>query len=253
MTGFVRKAMAPGVTAVSSVSFNLNLEEDEVVFLLLHSGSDSRVVDIVSAASQSLLGEPRIYASTSRTLYTQYGLPSPTTGTVPVLLAIKGHNPRSYAAKLELDGLATGTGSSDGLEKWLLRNRFPIVGKLGMDNFYSVMKVRDLSCFRMLPLTFVTSRTLHDHSLYSLLLTLEHPRMKARTRRRHQTTTKAIQQRDMPPRSSCLHTQRKAYAACTPSRLHGPQAASRAIKSAKPCLCGWMAGNGESGSRTCMA
>jgi hypothetical protein len=59
-----------------------------------------------------------------------------------VLLAIKSHSTHSYAAKLELDGLATGHGSTEWIEKWLQRNRFPIVGKLGMDNFYSVMKVR---------------------------------------------------------------------------------------------------------------
>lgn len=141
MSTFIRKAMAPGVTPINAETYSMKLEEDEVFFLLLHSGSDSRVLDIVSSASSALLGEPPIYSSTSRTLYTQYGLPSPSTSAVPVLLAIKSHSTYTYAAKLKLDGLATGVGGMEGLEKWLLRNRFPVVGKLGMDNFYSVMKV----------------------------------------------------------------------------------------------------------------
>ncbi|KIM20922.1 hypothetical protein M408DRAFT_118006 [Serendipita vermifera MAFF 305830] len=140
MATFARKAVAPGVTTVDAETFNDKLDSDEVVFLLLHTGSDQRVLDAVSAASQVLLGEPPIYASTSRALYSQYGLASPSTSAVPVLLAIKSHASKNYAAKLELDGLATGHGSGEGLEKWLLRNRFPVVGKLGMDNFYSVMK-----------------------------------------------------------------------------------------------------------------
>jgi len=41
--------------------------------------------------------------------------------------------------------LATGQGSTEHLEKWLQRNRFPMAGKLGMDNFYNVMKVRGFS------------------------------------------------------------------------------------------------------------
>jgi thioredoxin domain-containing protein 5 len=160
IASWVRKAIAPGVRSVDTQGFNDKLDNDEVVFLLLHSGSDNRVLvsldslllhlsnppailqDIVATASQTLLGEPPIYASTSRNLYTQYKLSSPSTSTVPVLLAIKSHSTHSYAAKLELDGLATGHGSAEWLEKWLQRNRFPIVGKLGMDNFYSVMKVR---------------------------------------------------------------------------------------------------------------
>lgn len=37
--------------------------------------------------------------------------------------------------------MGRGQGNSERLEKWLQRNRFPYVGKLSMDNFYSVMKV----------------------------------------------------------------------------------------------------------------
>ncbi|KIM20091.1 hypothetical protein M408DRAFT_13179 [Serendipita vermifera MAFF 305830] len=142
MSTFARKAFAPGFTKVDAETFNKKLNLDEVVFLLLHTGSDQRVLDSVSAASQVLLGESPIYASTSRALYSQYGLPSPSTSAVPVLIAIKSHASKNHAAKLELDGLATGHGSGEELEKWLLRNRFPVVSKLGMNSFYNVMKSR---------------------------------------------------------------------------------------------------------------
>jgi len=44
MSAFVRKAVAPGVTVVDTLGFNTKLDDDEVVFLLLHSGSDNRVL-----------------------------------------------------------------------------------------------------------------------------------------------------------------------------------------------------------------
>ena len=44
MAAWVRKAIAPGIKYVDTQTFNEKLDQDEVVFLLLHSGSDSRVL-----------------------------------------------------------------------------------------------------------------------------------------------------------------------------------------------------------------
>jgi hypothetical protein len=51
MASWVRKAIAPGVKSVDTQGFNDKLDDDEVVFLLLHSGSDNRV--LVSLDPQS--------------------------------------------------------------------------------------------------------------------------------------------------------------------------------------------------------
>ncbi|PVF99148.1 thioredoxin-domain-containing protein [Serendipita vermifera] len=142
METFVRKAVAPGIVKVNTADeFNEKLENEDVAFLLLHSGNDRRILDLLAAASQALLGDPPIFASTSRKLYAQYGLNSPTTSLAPVLLSIKSHSTSRYASKLELDGIAkSGEGATDKIENWLQRNRFPVAGKLAMDNYYSVMK-----------------------------------------------------------------------------------------------------------------
>ncbi|KAG9019431.1 hypothetical protein FS842_007850 [Serendipita sp. 407] len=95
-------------------------------------------MDVISKAAQPLLGNPPIFGSTSKQLYSQYEIASTTS--VPVLLAIKAHSPDHYAAKLELAGTIAANENADLLENWLQRNRFPLLGKLGMDNFYSVMK-----------------------------------------------------------------------------------------------------------------
>jgi hypothetical protein len=45
MEKFIRKAIAPGVVKVNSADeFNERLEKEDVAFLLLHSGSDRKVV-----------------------------------------------------------------------------------------------------------------------------------------------------------------------------------------------------------------
>jgi len=44
MSAWVRKAIAPGVISVNEAEFTRRLEKEEVVFLLLHSGSETRVV-----------------------------------------------------------------------------------------------------------------------------------------------------------------------------------------------------------------
>ncbi|KIM20089.1 hypothetical protein M408DRAFT_30669 [Serendipita vermifera MAFF 305830] len=105
MAAFARKAIAPGGTILNAETFNDKLDSDEVIFLLLHIGSDQRVLDAISAASQVLLGEPPIYASTSRALRMRArGMP-----------------------KLELNGLATGHWSGEGLG--VLWNQFSVVMK----------------------------------------------------------------------------------------------------------------------------
>jgi hypothetical protein len=53
MSAWVRKVIAPGVISVDDAEFTRKLEKEEVVFLLLHSGSDNRVV--VSAAIIKIL------------------------------------------------------------------------------------------------------------------------------------------------------------------------------------------------------
>ncbi|CCA75808.1 related to protein disulfide isomerase-Laccaria bicolor [Serendipita indica DSM 11827] len=140
MEDFARKVMSPRVEAVDEEQFEKKLKEQEVIFLLLHSGKDERLVSVVASAAQPLLGNPPILTSTSKALYAQYNLQSASSSSVPVLLAIKSHSQKKYAAKIELDGLVTGSGNAERLETWLQRHRFPVVSKLGMDNFYSVMK-----------------------------------------------------------------------------------------------------------------
>lgn len=44
MSAWVRKVIAPGVISVDEAEFTKRLEKEEVVFLLLHSGSDNSVV-----------------------------------------------------------------------------------------------------------------------------------------------------------------------------------------------------------------
>jgi len=137
MTGFVKKAIAPGVVAVTAEDFQSKIDAEDMFYLLMYRKTDMASLKLVKEASKVLLGTPRIYSSSDSQLLTRLGLSADLDA--GVLVAVK--EGESNAVKyLSSDKSSTGVESKSNVETWLLKHRFPRVAQLTTDNFISIMK-----------------------------------------------------------------------------------------------------------------
>ena len=137
MTGFVKKAIAPGVVAVTAETLQSKIDAEDVFYLLVHKKTDMTSLKLVKEASKVLLGTPRIYSSSDSALLTRFGLSAnPDGGT---LVAVK-EGEGNAVKHLVSDTSATGVEHKADVETWLMKNKFPRVAQLTTDNFISIMK-----------------------------------------------------------------------------------------------------------------
>jgi thioredoxin domain-containing protein 5 len=137
MTGFVKKAIAPGVVAVTAEDFQSKIDAEDVFYLLIYKKTDMTSLKLVKEASKVLLGTPRIYSSSDSQLLTRLGLSADLDAGVLVAVKEGEGNAVKYLAS---DASSTGLKKKADIETWLLKNKFPRVAQLTTDNFISIMK-----------------------------------------------------------------------------------------------------------------
>ncbi len=137
MTAFVKKAIAPGVVAVTAADFQSKIDAEDVFYLLKHKKTDMTSLKLVKEASKVLLGTPRIYSSSDTQLLTRLGVSADLDAGVLVAVKEGEGNAVMYLAS---DTSSTGVESKANVETWLLKNKFPRVAQLTTDNFISIMK-----------------------------------------------------------------------------------------------------------------
>lgn len=135
---------------ISASEFDQVVHDNSVVYLFLHDASDQPTLaslslaapdrqhlitplpqNDIAKASQSLLGSPPVYVSTSPDLFRKYNL-SP--GTPSALLAFKDKDAREPVATLSPASQPAAT-----LMEWLYTHRFPSSLELTKDVFQQVM------------------------------------------------------------------------------------------------------------------
>jgi thioredoxin domain-containing protein 5 len=134
MAAFVRKAIAPGVIAVTAEDFQSKVDAEDVFYLLIHKKTDMTSLKLVKEASKVLLGTPRIYSSSDSGLLTRFKLSADLDA--GVLVAVKEGEGNSVK---DLASDTSRTSKAD-VETWLMKNKFPRVVQLTTDTFLSVMK-----------------------------------------------------------------------------------------------------------------
>ncbi|KAF8897127.1 thioredoxin-like protein [Infundibulicybe gibba] len=92
---FAEKASAGGVHQLKTDELESHIADNDVIYLLLYSSSDSQILDKIRHIAPALLGSPPIYISTSPTLQTRFSLPL-TQDTPWALLAFKDHDSNSF-------------------------------------------------------------------------------------------------------------------------------------------------------------
>ncbi|KAF8185117.1 protein disulfide isomerase [Pholiota molesta] len=136
LIAFAEKASASGVEVLSKPEeLNAIVAAEDVVYLLLHSASDTAIIDTIREAAAPLLGSPRIFASSDPTLHTRFGIPPASPW---ALLVLKDHDTRLPASTFYGASAAT-PGADPKLRKWLLTHRLPTALELTRDTFQSVM------------------------------------------------------------------------------------------------------------------
>lgn len=111
-----------------------HIHGESVLYLLLHSSSDTEVLDNVREAAAPLLGTPVVYASSSPTLREKYNIPK---GIPWALIALKDHSPLATST---LYGGPTST--PEDLKYWLTTHHLPGYTELAQDTFQSVMTAK---------------------------------------------------------------------------------------------------------------
>ena len=137
MSTFVKKAIAPGVVAVTAADFQSKIDAEDVFYLLKHKKTDMTSLKLVKEASKVLLGTPRIYSSSDTELLTRLGVSADLDAGVLVAVKEGEGNAVMYLAS---DTSSNGLESKANVETWLLKNKFPRVAQLTTDNFISIMK-----------------------------------------------------------------------------------------------------------------
>lgn len=137
MAEFVKKAIAPGVVAVTAEDMQSKIDAEDVFYLLMHKKTDMMSLRLVKEASKVLLGTPRIYSSSDPQLLTRFGLSADLDAGVLITVKEGEGNAVKYLAS---DASTTGVESKTNVETFLLKNKFPRVAQLTTDNFISIMK-----------------------------------------------------------------------------------------------------------------
>ncbi|TFK64723.1 protein disulfide isomerase [Pluteus cervinus] len=135
LLAFSEKASASGTIAIQGAGeLDAKIAEEEVVYLFLHTASDTDITSTLREASHVLLGHPTVYVSSARELFTRYSIP----GDAPyALIAFKDHDGTTPVATLYNPKSKKPTKII--FEQWLLQNRIPSTTELTQDTFQGVM------------------------------------------------------------------------------------------------------------------
>ncbi|KAG5645761.1 hypothetical protein DXG03_005298 [Asterophora parasitica] len=128
LRAFAEKASSADVQPIEAEELDGLVDENEVLYLLIHSAADTNIVETVQRASTPLLGSPSVYTSDDPALLTRFAIPQTSTW---ALLALKDHD--LTPTSLLPERAATGAAMEDKVRKWLLENRLPTTVELTQD------------------------------------------------------------------------------------------------------------------------
>ncbi|KAJ3544178.1 hypothetical protein NMY22_g2872 [Coprinellus aureogranulatus] len=112
-----------------------HLKTEPVVYLLLHSATDPRIIETVKEAAAPLLGSPVVYSTSSKALRSDYNVPQ---GIHWALLAFKDGDASTVVSAMYGGPAAT----PDHIKQWLTTHRLPGVVELNQDTFQEVMNAK---------------------------------------------------------------------------------------------------------------
>lgn len=111
------------------------LQTEPVVYLLVHSATDPRIIDTVKEAAAPLLGSPVVYSTSSKNLRSAYGIPQ---GIHWALLALKDRD-----ASFPVSTLYGGPSATpEEIKHWLTTHHLPGAVELNQDTFQEVMNAK---------------------------------------------------------------------------------------------------------------
>ncbi|KAH8115753.1 thioredoxin-domain-containing protein [Phellopilus nigrolimitatus] len=140
---FAEMAVAPTLLAVKTEEdYEHYVKESPVLYLFLHSPSDTNALKQLAQSSHILLGSPTILTCSNADLRSRFVLPATYTHS-PVLLAIKDSIPHAYTSLFPFPSSAGAeVGENEiraALSSWLLHHRLPSALALGQETFQEVM------------------------------------------------------------------------------------------------------------------
>ncbi|OCH93224.1 thioredoxin-domain-containing protein [Obba rivulosa] len=135
LKAFAEKVSGPAVQELRYDELVAKVAEHPVLYLLLHSPSDPRTMNLVVEASKVLFGSPPLYTSTSSHFFTHFNVEAGQS----VILALKDGEATRAAASYILSPNANTKTGKDALVSWLLRHRLPSAMELDSDSFQEVM------------------------------------------------------------------------------------------------------------------
>ena len=106
-----------------------------MLYLLVHSTTDTRIIDTVKEAAAPLLGSPVVYSTASKNLRSIYDIPQ---GIPWALLALKDRDGAIPASTL-YGGPSTTT---EHIKHWLTTHHLPGAVELNQDTFQDVMNAK---------------------------------------------------------------------------------------------------------------
>jgi len=131
LKAFAENATAAGVKGIQPEQLDILVLEHDVLYLLLHSASDTNILDKVHKAAGPLLGSPPIFSSSAPTLLNRFPIPA---GSTWALLAFKDHN-ADMPSSIFHERIST----DEKLNFWLLSHRLSTAMELTQDTFQKVM------------------------------------------------------------------------------------------------------------------
>ncbi|KAI0061344.1 thioredoxin-like protein [Artomyces pyxidatus] len=134
MKAWLERAVKPSVLVDLDYyeDFDSIVKNNPVVYVFLHEVGNHSLTNTVALAAAPLLGSPPVYSSSSAAFLSRYSIPS---SSVPIVIAVKDHEPNFPAAMLSL----TAQTDKDSLGDWLIANRLPTSMELTDGSFHEVM------------------------------------------------------------------------------------------------------------------
>ncbi|KAL0575530.1 hypothetical protein V5O48_006453 [Marasmius crinis-equi] len=143
LKAFADKATGAASKAVSDSELQKYVDEQDVVYVLLHSSSSSGIVSALSPTFLPLLGSPTVLTiqDPPESLLSRFGIES-TSASDWHIVALKDHDsttPSSIFFSSLRDTDLTIPSNRDPVSKWLVANRLPTTVELTQDTFQSIM------------------------------------------------------------------------------------------------------------------
>ncbi|KIJ32313.1 hypothetical protein M422DRAFT_52890 [Sphaerobolus stellatus SS14] len=132
MVNFAEAALAPPLMTLDPSDIRSTVEQEDVVYVVVHDGLQERTRDLVEEASQVLHGTPKIYSvKANADLLKEFEV---TPASLPAIVALKDHSMMPFSKHLLAD-----SAKLERISKWLVANSLPTSVQLDGENFAKIM------------------------------------------------------------------------------------------------------------------